>query len=94
MTPDLAGFIAEGDDPQTWDEITPAVLAALTAEFEVLPERAGAGTGTGALGQECESAVRAAMHSRRNLITFAGSSTLGDEAFQVTVPRSSSPRRC
>ena len=43
MTPDLAGFIAEGDDPQTWDEITPAVLAALTAEFNVLPERAGAG---------------------------------------------------
>ena len=40
MTPDLAGFIAEGDDPQTWDEITPAVLAALTAEFNVLPERA------------------------------------------------------
>ena len=43
MTPDLAGFIAEGDDPQTWDEITPAVLAALAAEFNVLPERAGAG---------------------------------------------------
>ena len=43
MTPDLAGFIAEGDDPQTWDEITPTVLAALTAEFDVLPERAGAG---------------------------------------------------
>jgi CHAD domain-containing protein len=43
MTPDLAGFIAEGDDPQTWDEITPTVLAALTAEFNVLPERAGAG---------------------------------------------------
>ncbi len=48
MTPDLAGFIAEGDDPQTWDEITPAVLAALTAEFDVLPERAGAGAAASA----------------------------------------------
>jgi CHAD domain-containing protein len=48
MTPDLAGFIAEDDDPPTWDEITPAVLAALTAEFNVLPERAGASAGAAA----------------------------------------------
>ena len=40
MTPGLAGFIADGDDPQTWDDVVAAVLAALAAEFDVVPERA------------------------------------------------------
>ena len=48
MTPGLAGFIAESDDPQTWEDITSAALAALTAEFNVVPERAGAGNGAAA----------------------------------------------
>ena len=38
MTPGLAGFIADGSDPQTWDDITSAVLAALAGEFDVVPE--------------------------------------------------------
>ena len=46
MTPGLAGFIADSDDPQTWDDITSAVLAALTGEFDVVPERGGTGAGT------------------------------------------------
>ncbi|HEX7162434.1 MAG TPA: CHAD domain-containing protein [Trebonia sp.] len=41
MPPDLAGFIADNSDPQTWDDITSAVLAALATEFDVGPERAG-----------------------------------------------------
>ncbi len=41
MAPDLAGFIADSSDPQTWDDITSAVLAALAPEFDVGPERAG-----------------------------------------------------
>jgi CHAD domain-containing protein len=45
MTPGLAGFIADGSDPQTWDDITSAVLAALTREFDVVPERGGTGAG-------------------------------------------------
>jgi CHAD domain-containing protein len=45
MTPGLAGFIADSDDPQTWDDITSAVLAALTGEFDVVPERGGTGAG-------------------------------------------------
>ena len=42
MTPSLAGFIADGSDPQTWDDTTAAVLAALAAEFDVVPEHGGA----------------------------------------------------
>jgi CHAD domain-containing protein len=45
MTPGLAGFIADSDDPQTRDDITLAVLAALTGEFDVVPERGGTGAG-------------------------------------------------
>jgi CHAD domain-containing protein len=48
MAPDLAGFIADSNDPQTWDDITSAVLAALTAEFGVALERGGAGPSDGA----------------------------------------------
>jgi len=47
MAPDLAGFIADSNDPQTWDDITSAVLAALTAEFGVALERGGAGVSDG-----------------------------------------------
>ena len=39
MTPGLAGFIAEGSEPQTWDDAVAAALAALAAEFGVVPER-------------------------------------------------------
>jgi CHAD domain-containing protein len=45
MTPGLAGFIADSSDPQTWDDVTSAVLAALAAEFDVVPERGGTGSG-------------------------------------------------
>src|SRR5882757_1481280 len=45
MTPGLAGFIADSDDPQTRDDITLVVLAALTGEFDVVPERGGTGAG-------------------------------------------------
>ena len=41
MAPGLASFIADGSDPQTWNDITSAVLAALAAEFEVAQEREG-----------------------------------------------------
>ena len=41
MAPDLAGFIADSSDLQTWDDITSAVLAALAPEFDVGPERGG-----------------------------------------------------
>ncbi|HEY0935362.1 MAG TPA: CHAD domain-containing protein [Trebonia sp.] len=47
MTPGLEGFIADGSDGQTWDNVLAAVLAALTAEFGVTPEPAGAGTAGG-----------------------------------------------
>jgi CHAD domain-containing protein len=40
MTPGLAGFIADGDDSQTRDDVILAALAALGAEFDVVPERA------------------------------------------------------
>jgi hypothetical protein len=42
MTPGLAvaGFVADGNDRQTWDDIVAAVLESLAAEFEVVPERA------------------------------------------------------
>ena len=43
MTPDLAGFTADGDDVQSWDDISAGVLAALATEFGVQPERPGAG---------------------------------------------------
>ena len=39
MTPGLAGFIAEGSEPQIWDDAVAAALAALAAEFGVVPER-------------------------------------------------------
>src|SRR6266702_4786579 len=43
MASDLAGFIADSSDPQTWDDITTAVLAALATEFDVATERGGVG---------------------------------------------------
>ena len=45
MIPGLSGFIADGgdpqvrDDPQAWEGTAAAVLEALAAEFEVVPER-------------------------------------------------------
>jgi CHAD domain-containing protein len=39
MTPGLAGFIASGRDEAAWDQSVVGVLAALAAEFEVVPER-------------------------------------------------------
>jgi CHAD domain-containing protein len=42
VTPNLAGFIADSSDSQTWDDMTAAVLAALAAEFEVVPEHGDA----------------------------------------------------
>jgi CHAD domain-containing protein len=42
MTPGLAGFIADGSEPQTGDETTRAVLAALATEFNIVEERVGA----------------------------------------------------
>ena len=39
MTPGLAGFIAYGEDSQTWDDVVAEVLEALGQSFEVLPER-------------------------------------------------------
>ena len=44
MTPGLAGFIADSNDQQTWDDGIAAVLAALAAEFDVVPERRVAST--------------------------------------------------
>jgi CHAD domain-containing protein len=41
VAPGLAGFIADSNDPQTWDEITSAVLAALAQEFTVTPDPGG-----------------------------------------------------
>jgi CHAD domain-containing protein len=43
MVPAMAGFIADGTEPQTWDDILAAALAALGEEFTVAPERALAG---------------------------------------------------
>lgn len=37
MSPGLAGFVAAGDDPQTWDATVDAALAALALEFTVEP---------------------------------------------------------
>jgi CHAD domain-containing protein len=44
MTPTLAGFIADGNGQQTWDDTIAAVLAALAADFDLLPERGTAST--------------------------------------------------
>jgi CHAD domain-containing protein len=41
MTPGLAAFIASGRDEAAWDQSVAGVLAALAAEFEVVPERGG-----------------------------------------------------
>jgi len=43
VTPGLAGFTTDGDDMQSWDDISAGVLAALATEFDVQPERHGAG---------------------------------------------------
>jgi CHAD domain-containing protein len=43
MTLALASFIADGTEPQAWDEIVTAVLAALGEEFTVTPERGAPG---------------------------------------------------
>jgi CHAD domain-containing protein len=47
MTPTLAGFIADGNDQQTWDDTVTAVLAALAADFDLLPEQGTVGTPNG-----------------------------------------------
>jgi CHAD domain-containing protein len=39
VAPGLAGFIASGDDGQTWDDAVAAVLASLGTGFTVIPER-------------------------------------------------------
>src|ERR1700722_16191890 len=44
VTPDLAGFTTDGDNVRSWDDISAAVIAALATEFDVQPERRGAGT--------------------------------------------------
>jgi CHAD domain-containing protein len=44
MTPGLAGFIAEGVDQQAWDDSIAAVLAALVADFGVVPDHRTAAT--------------------------------------------------
>jgi CHAD domain-containing protein len=43
VTPGLAGFTTDGDDVQSWDDISAGVLAALATEFDVQPERSSAG---------------------------------------------------
>jgi CHAD domain-containing protein len=48
MAPGLAGYIADSSDPQTWDDITSAVLAALATEFDVAVERGGTAAPAGA----------------------------------------------
>ncbi len=51
MAPAMAGFIVDGTDPQTWDDIVAAALAALGEEFTVTPEPAApARPGTAADG--------------------------------------------
>jgi CHAD domain-containing protein len=50
MTPGLAGFITDGSDPQTWDDTVAAALAALAAEFEVVPVTGAASAGAFAAG--------------------------------------------
>jgi CHAD domain-containing protein len=41
MTPILAGFIASGRDEAAWEQSVADAIAALAAEFEVVPERGG-----------------------------------------------------
>jgi CHAD domain-containing protein len=47
VTPGLASFAATGRDERAWDESIAGVLAALAAEFEVVPERSGEPAGVG-----------------------------------------------
>ena len=47
MTPGLAGFTASGRDEHAWEESVAGVLAALAAEFELIPERGGEPVGAG-----------------------------------------------
>jgi CHAD domain-containing protein len=48
MTPGLASFVADRTDPQTWDDSVDAAVAALAAEFTVVPEPSAAGPRGGA----------------------------------------------
>jgi CHAD domain-containing protein len=49
LTLGLAGFIANGDDRQTWEEAVEAVITAVAGEFAVIRERSGEpGSGPGA----------------------------------------------
>jgi CHAD domain-containing protein len=41
MTPGLAGFVASGEDPSSWDGVVAGVVAALAQGFAVVPERGG-----------------------------------------------------
>src|SRR5215469_6584629 len=43
ITPGLAGFIASGEDSQTWDVVVAEVLEALRQGFELVPERGSPG---------------------------------------------------
>jgi CHAD domain-containing protein len=47
MTPGLAGYIASGRDDRAWEQSVAGALAALAAEFEVVPERGGEPVGAG-----------------------------------------------
>ena len=47
MTPGLAGFIASGRDETAWEPSVAGVIAALAAEFEVVPERGGQSVAAG-----------------------------------------------
>jgi CHAD domain-containing protein len=42
MAPGLAGYVADGSHPETWDDVTTAALAALAGQFEVEQDRAAA----------------------------------------------------
>jgi CHAD domain-containing protein len=46
MTPDLAGFIADGNETQPWEDTLDSVIAALTTAFTVLPDRAADAAGS------------------------------------------------
>jgi CHAD domain-containing protein len=54
MTLVLAGFIADGSDRQTWEDVIAAALEALAAEFDVIPER---GPERGPVGAPAASAL-------------------------------------
>ena len=47
MTPGLPGFIADGSERQTWDDVTSAALAALGTEFGVVAEHGSVGASGG-----------------------------------------------